>query len=80
MAEKSRYPRFSSMENKVLVMSPIDRFSSTIRHLARLRNDGTLDEQTFSHLARHVAALFVEAEFLNCVNQVLGKSPLKIPF
>ena len=58
----------------------VDQFSSLVRYLVLLRNNGTLDDQAFSHLVRHAAALFVEAEVENCVNQVLNEKTIGISF
>ena len=54
---------------------PMEKFSGLVGHLVRLRSDGALDDREFSDFVRYAAALFVEAEAVKCIDQVLDDIP-----
>lgn len=55
-----------------------EEFSGFVGYLAGLRNEGALDDQTFSGLMKYAAALFVESEASICIYQVLDQGLMAI--
>ncbi|VFM96562.1 MAG: hypothetical protein BECKG1743F_GA0114225_101704 [Candidatus Kentron sp. G] len=50
----------------------IETFNNLVKYLVRLRRDGTLDDDDFSELVKMASAMFVEAEILGRVENVLN--------
>ncbi len=49
----------------------IDGFNSLIKYLVKLRRDGVLDDDVFEQLIKKAAAIFIEAEITERIDDVL---------
>ncbi len=56
-----------------LTHSHIDGFNSLVKYLVTLRRDDTIDDETFAELVKRAAAMFVEAEITERVENILDR-------
>jgi len=49
----------------------LDTFDSLIRYLVKLRRDGVLDEKGFNDLVKLAAAIFVESEISQKIEEIV---------
>ena len=62
------------------VPARIEEFNSIVNHLSALRTEESIDDAAFADLVKYAAALYVEAEITDRVNEVLENSLKQIAF